>query len=476
MEALNYHPLSIPSPALASIGPLAPDAPETIGPYRLLAKLGAGGMGRVYLARSAQGRTVAVKVVRAEFADDPEFRRRFRREVAAARSVGSDHTAPVIDADAEAALPWLATSYVSGPSLATVVGRFGPLPEHTIRAVGAALAEALVAIHAGGLTVGYRGAHAPGRTPRRAGAGRPTARPTPSPHLRPPRRPPRRNAAGPWAGCPGGSSSPAARSPPPAARPGCSSTGTSPRPTPPAASPTSNLKPLWHYPATDFAWFLVPVPSAKTLVLLLNKGTVALDTDTGSARWTNPDFRSAYAVTEGSTLYLWNGKTADGFDLATGTDTWTLTSAVGAPVAASGDVLCLTMGKDGSRMTGWSISRKQAVWTRPNQPAVIAIAGGLVLTADKNEMQAVNCLDGTSKWTYITPPPLAREVFATDANGFYCTMESPSTLYAGNLDDGTPRWSAKTPGERDIGAVTAADGTVFAVSTFSRTRTSTPPP
>jgi hypothetical protein len=227
--------------------------------------------------------------------------------------------------------------------------------------------------------------------------------------------------------------------------------------------PTSNLKPLWHYPATDFVWFLVPVPSAKTLVLLLNKGTVALDTDTGSARWTSPDFRSAYAVTEGSTLYLWNGITADGFDLATGADTWTLTSAVGAPVAASGDVLCLTMGKAGSRMTGWSISRKQAVRSRPDQPAAITTAGGLVLMADKNEMQAVNCLDGTSKWTYIAPPPPAREVFATDADGFYCTMESPSTLYAGNLDDGTRRWSAKTPGERDIGAVTAADGTVFAV-------------
>ncbi len=108
-------------------------------------------MGRVYLARSAGGRTVAVKVVRADLADNPDFRDRFRREVAAAQSVDGAYTAPVVDADRDSATPWLATAYVLGPSLTEAVAGYGPLPEHTVRALGAVLAEALRAIHGAGL-------------------------------------------------------------------------------------------------------------------------------------------------------------------------------------------------------------------------------------------------------------------------------------------------------------------------------------
>lgn len=100
--------------------------PQRIGAYRLLGRLGAGGMGQVYLARSDRGRTVAIKLVRRELAEQQEFRDRFRQEVRAARRVGSAWTAPVLDADTEAAVPWVATGYVAGPSLqATVSGRVG---------------------------------------------------------------------------------------------------------------------------------------------------------------------------------------------------------------------------------------------------------------------------------------------------------------------------------------------------------------
>ncbi|KIF01981.1 serine/threonine protein kinase, partial [Streptomyces sp. RSD-27] len=125
--------------------------PRTIGAYRLLGRLGAGGMGRVYLGRSAGGRTVAVKVVHPHFASDAEFRTRFRREVEAARRVGGEWTAPVLDADPEAAVPWVATGYVAGPALDRAVAGHGPLPEASVRAVGAGLARALVAVHALGL-------------------------------------------------------------------------------------------------------------------------------------------------------------------------------------------------------------------------------------------------------------------------------------------------------------------------------------
>ncbi|NEB00119.1 serine/threonine-protein kinase [Streptomyces sp. SID13726] len=131
--------------------PLGVDEPTTVGPYRLLGRLGAGGMGRVYLGRSAGGRTVAVKIVHPHFALDEEFRARFRREVDAARRVGGAWTAPVLDADPEAAVPWVATGYAAGPSLATAVADGGPLPEHSVRVLGAGLAEALAAVHELGL-------------------------------------------------------------------------------------------------------------------------------------------------------------------------------------------------------------------------------------------------------------------------------------------------------------------------------------
>ncbi|MBT2410148.1 serine/threonine protein kinase [Streptomyces sp. ISL-12] len=131
---------------------LAEGDPRRIGAYRLLARLGAGGMGRVYLARSDRGRTVAVKLVREELAEREKFRERFRQEVGAARRVGGYWTAPVLDADTEAAVPWVATGYVAGPSLQQVVGHdHGALPERSVRVLGAGLAHALGDIHAAGI-------------------------------------------------------------------------------------------------------------------------------------------------------------------------------------------------------------------------------------------------------------------------------------------------------------------------------------
>ncbi|MET7696960.1 PQQ-binding-like beta-propeller repeat protein [Streptomyces sp. NPDC005485] len=130
---------------------LQADDPRELGSYRLLRRLGAGGMGRVYLARSPGGRTVAVKVVRPDLAADGDFRRRFEHEVAIARAVSGRYTAPVVDADPAAALPWLATSYVLGPDLTDVVETHGALPERTVRALGAGLAAALQEIHTAGL-------------------------------------------------------------------------------------------------------------------------------------------------------------------------------------------------------------------------------------------------------------------------------------------------------------------------------------
>ncbi|AQS68209.1 serine/threonine-protein kinase [Streptomyces pactum] len=131
--------------------PLDVDEPAVVGPYRLLGRLGSGGMGRVYLGRSAGGRTVAVKIVHPHFALDEEFRARFRREVDAARRVGGSWTAPVLDADPEARVPWVATGYVAGPSLTAAVADGGPLPAHSVRALGAGLGEALAAVHELGL-------------------------------------------------------------------------------------------------------------------------------------------------------------------------------------------------------------------------------------------------------------------------------------------------------------------------------------
>ncbi|MFI8265968.1 MULTISPECIES: serine/threonine-protein kinase [unclassified Streptomyces] len=122
-----------------------------IGSYVIERKLGEGGMGVVYLARSRGGRAVALKVARAELAADPVFRERFRSEVAAARAVGGFHTAPVVDADPDAAEPWLATAYVPGRTLAEHIRVEPAMTVGELAALGAALAEALEAIHGCGL-------------------------------------------------------------------------------------------------------------------------------------------------------------------------------------------------------------------------------------------------------------------------------------------------------------------------------------
>ncbi|WP_328898312.1 serine/threonine-protein kinase [Streptomyces sp. NBC_00236] len=127
------------------------DLPASVGGYAVERQLGAGGMGVVYLARSRGGRAVAVKVARPELATDPHFRERFRAEVEAARSVGGFHTAQVVDADPAAAAPWLATAYIPGPTLGALIEAEGPMGEARLRQLGAALAEALAAIHGCGL-------------------------------------------------------------------------------------------------------------------------------------------------------------------------------------------------------------------------------------------------------------------------------------------------------------------------------------
>jgi serine/threonine protein kinase len=133
---------------------LQPADPRLIGPYRLVGQLGAGGMGRVFLAMSAGGRPVAVKMIRAELAADPDFRSRFSREVSAARRVNGLFTALVVDADVDAQVPWLATAYVAGPSLAETVKEHGPLSAKSVLALAAGLAEGLNAIHAAGVVHG----------------------------------------------------------------------------------------------------------------------------------------------------------------------------------------------------------------------------------------------------------------------------------------------------------------------------------
>ncbi|WP_031125999.1 PQQ-binding-like beta-propeller repeat protein [Streptomyces sp. NRRL S-623] len=125
--------------------------PRRIGPFEVLGRLGAGGMGLVYLARSASGRRVAIKTVRTELAEDQLFRVRFTREVEAARAVSGFYTAAVVDADPRAAVPWLATAYVPAPSLEEIVNECGPMPTQAVRWLAAGIAEALQSIHGAGL-------------------------------------------------------------------------------------------------------------------------------------------------------------------------------------------------------------------------------------------------------------------------------------------------------------------------------------
>ncbi|MGW1186797.1 outer membrane protein assembly factor BamB family protein [Streptomyces sp. NPDC002559] len=125
--------------------------PRRIGPFEVLGRLGAGGMGLVYLARSASGRRVAIKTVRTELAEDQLFRVRFTREVEAARAVSGFYTAAVVDADPRAAVPWLATAYVPAPSLEEIVTECGPMPVQAVRWLAAGIAEALQSIHGAGL-------------------------------------------------------------------------------------------------------------------------------------------------------------------------------------------------------------------------------------------------------------------------------------------------------------------------------------
>ncbi|WP_371578118.1 serine/threonine-protein kinase [Streptomyces sp. NBC_01314] len=127
------------------------ELPAYSGQYRLESCLGSGGMGVVHLATSTSGLRLAVKVVHGEFAKDPEFRGRFRQEVAAARQVSGAFTAPVVDADTDSARPWMATLFIPGPTLAEHVKRNGPMPPGQLRRLMAGLAEALRDIHRAGV-------------------------------------------------------------------------------------------------------------------------------------------------------------------------------------------------------------------------------------------------------------------------------------------------------------------------------------
>jgi serine/threonine protein kinase len=136
--------------AILGAKPLGPDDPDRVGRYELLGVLGGGGMGRVYLG-SADERLVAVKVIRAEFADEPEFRTRFARELQAVSRIGGAFTAPLVDAQTEATRPWMATEYVPGLALDDAVTPGAPLPAEAVWRLAGGVAVALVAVHQAGL-------------------------------------------------------------------------------------------------------------------------------------------------------------------------------------------------------------------------------------------------------------------------------------------------------------------------------------
>jgi serine/threonine protein kinase len=132
---------------LAVIEELRPGDRPSVGPYSLLGRLGEGGMGQVFLAMSPGRRLLAIKVIRPELAQEPGFRDRFAREINAAQRVNGMFTAPVVDSNAKARQPWMATAYVPGPSLADAVNNKGPMSSSSVLTLGAGLAEALAGIH-----------------------------------------------------------------------------------------------------------------------------------------------------------------------------------------------------------------------------------------------------------------------------------------------------------------------------------------
>jgi outer membrane protein assembly factor BamB len=131
--------------------PLGSGDPVVVGSFRILGVLGGGGMGRVYLGESRSGRRVAIKVIRSELAEDSTFRRRFAREIAAIRTVSPLFTASVVEADADADAPWVATTYIEGPTLSELVGKSGKLASGAVLTLAAGLADALASIHRAGL-------------------------------------------------------------------------------------------------------------------------------------------------------------------------------------------------------------------------------------------------------------------------------------------------------------------------------------
>ncbi|MEU8615635.1 serine/threonine-protein kinase, partial [Actinoplanes sp. NPDC048791] len=131
--------------------PLLPGDPRQLGRYELIGRLGEGGMGTVYLASTPEGRRVAIKIIKSDLADDPQFRQRFRTEVERAQDVPPFCTAEVLDADPDHAQPYLVVEYVAGPSLAAVVAEHGPLTSSNLHGLAIGVATALTAIHGAGV-------------------------------------------------------------------------------------------------------------------------------------------------------------------------------------------------------------------------------------------------------------------------------------------------------------------------------------